>query len=66
VAIYIDSFVGPAKEVWEAWPEDRQKRRTMMKEHVPLNVKCLNAVEWEGITLKKSEGSRLEPKYVVE
>ncbi|KAH8592683.1 Mss4-like protein [Bisporella sp. PMI_857] len=66
VAIYVDSFAGPDKAVYEAWPEERQNKRMMMVQHIPVNLRCLDGVEWDQITIKKSEGSRLEPKYVVD
>lgn len=65
--IYINSSVGFEIDPWEPLPDDRPKRRTraMTRARITLNVRCLDGVEWENITLKKSEGCRLEPKYAV-
>ncbi len=65
--VYIDSFAGPTKEEYESWPEERQKKCAMMVDHLPVRVRCLDGVEWDALKgmIKRSEGSKLEPKYTV-
>jgi hypothetical protein len=65
VPVYIDSFVGPAKEVYETWPEEKQKQREQYISYIPVNIRCLEGVEWDQIKSEKANGSKLEPKYEV-
>jgi len=51
-----------SKEVWDSWS---QERRENWPNILPVNLKCLEGVEWDTIDIKKGDWRSEDPQYVV-
>ena len=62
VSVYIEKLPVSAEEVAK-WPDSRKKLWPVV---LPVNLRCLEGVEWERVEVYYSKNAlELEPKYVV-